>query len=199
MSDKTKREPKQYALSSAVHARLALAITTAGDARGQVLTFKQSLLETVGKVASLRGKKLPPADADAIAMETARLYAERGYDADSIKVKKSQAKKLATCAPVLVQAFERKIPGLTDGLAPVLRFCTALGRADYHIPAAVTEFTRQRKVNKAASIAQHVKAILGMESAIKACSAAAKRDLRAWAEKYGINVKTAEKTKAKSE
>lgn len=193
MSEKTKAAVG-YILGAAHRRQLTAGIAGGMDSRGQVASFKETLIATVGKVRELRGVRLPKADANDIAMGVAQLLTERGYSPESIKAKKSAALKLATCAPLLVEAFERKdCSKIRDTLADVLRFATKLRANEYNVDKAARAFRKGsgaggKGKNVAGSIAMHIKSILSMKGRNAATSPAAKGSLIRWAKKYGINI-----------
>jgi hypothetical protein len=169
---------------------LARAILGVSDNRGAQQSFLSNVVAAVGKITALRGKALPKADAQAVAMEVEQGLKERGYDDASVRSKKSAALKLALCSPVLATVEAKSIPGLTEGLAPMLRFCTALRKNGYDKNKAKAEFvkstTGSKRKNVARSIAIHVKSILSAKGSHAAASPAAKKALMAWASKFHI-------------
>lgn len=185
------KEPTAYVLDGSTRARLASAILGVEDSRSLAQSFRERLVNAVGKLAGVRGKPLPKADAKDIAMEVARGLEAKGYEGASLRVKQSQAMSLATCAPVLATVDFAKVPGLSEGLAPMLKFCTALKRNGFDTAKATREFKRKSASTKrstAASIAIHVKSILSAKGRHPAVSEAAKKALRAWAAKFHIAI-----------
>jgi len=169
--------------------KLARGIAGVSDSRGQVLSFKSALIDALSGDRKLRGRPLPKPDADAIAGAVALDLTARGYNEASIRVKKSQALLLATCAPVLPMAFERKdLAPIRDTLAGLLKFCTRLRKSEYKVDRAAREFNQAHRPDPVKSAVIHIKSVLGMTSKHRFASAKAKAALVEWAGQFGLSL-----------
>lgn len=170
-------------LDKAQRHSIAVAVVNATDKAGQAATFRETILNIVGKVKGLRGKPLPETEVDLIGDDCATQYAERGLSDDSIKALKSAAKKLARCAP-LVAGMDREFPSI-DGLK---KYCTILQKLDYNVAATDKAFDRTPTKNLKKSAEIHLRAILGMTGKDRFLSADAKAALVAWCDAAQLKI-----------
>jgi len=167
------------------------ALVNATDDKGRASTFMAGLRTFAAALpASLQNKPLPDVEVsrlvDAAVAKYRAAYGSEPVNEESIKPRKSKAKKLFTCAPLLPMAFDQGIGGTVDNIT---KFCTVLQNEKFVLPAAVLKFKAPKveaPVNHAAEIAKHLAAILAMVSPIDALSATAKAQLVNWADLHQI-------------
>jgi hypothetical protein len=182
---KTKGEQavNRSVLDKAQRHSIAQAIVNATDKAGQATTFRETILNVIGKVKGLSGKPMPETEVDLIADDCATQYTDRGLSDDSVKALKSAAKKLARCSPV-VAGMERDFPSI-DGLK---KYCTILQKMEFDVAATDKLYDRKAKPNLKKSAEIHLRAVLGMTGKDHFCSADAKAALAFWCERAGLKI-----------
>lgn len=145
MMKKVNSAVNSFALNPAQRQSIATAIVTATDKRGQVSTFRETILNIGKTVKGLLGKPLDDTTAEDIADKCAVAYMAAGHTADSIKSMKSAALKLARCSPVIAK-MDREFADLDT----MKKYCTALQKANFVVTDADAAFEAAEKKRKAA-------------------------------------------------
>jgi hypothetical protein len=174
-------------------------VLDATDDAGRSAGFVSKLTEWVRRLpASMQGSPIPEIEAERLAAACEVAYwkayepltdAIRAEKGPSVRARKSKARKMFVCAPLLPEAFKAGLPGNNNKVAA---FCTVLQDNAFNVSKALAEYTAAKApetdAEKVAKIATKIKAILDMTGELPALKAEFKADLVALCDTHGIGL-----------
>jgi len=189
--------PVAFAVAETVAADTFIdAVARSTDDVGLGSTLRDAVIAFAVSVPSLAGKPLPDSEADRMADKLESKYkaayppgtdfSAKSSAANSVKSRKTKARTLFQCAPILPDILKQVAVTRVDDIR---RLCTQLKKNKFDVPAtmAARAAAATATPNFAASAVMHMGSILGMQSEEFAfLSAVAKAKLVLWCDTYGL-------------